>query len=168
MIKWILFDRDGTLGELADNRYPQTFTPNGNIKEVFAQLKQCGYTVGILTNQSSIARGTAIDYDFDCEFHRYGADIWEICPHDTKDNCDCRKPKSGLLLRVCQRLEITPKECLVVGARLSDVQCAKNVGAEAMLVLTGRGKAEKESCLLNYPDLPILQSFDKIIDYLGI
>ena len=166
MIKCILFDRDGTLGELSDNRYPQTFTPNGNIKEVFAQLKQCGYTVGILTNQSSIARGTAVGYDFDCEFHRYGADIWEICPHDTKDNCDCRKPKSGLLLQVCEQLAILPDECLIVGDRLSDILCAKNVGAEAVLVTTGYGMQEKETVLNLYPDTKILESFDQITNIL--
>ena len=167
MIKCILFDRDGTLGELSDNRYPQTFSPNGNIKAVFAQLKSMGFLVGILTNQSSIARGTAVGYDFAAEFLSYGADIWEICPHDTDDNCDCRKPKSGLLLRVCERLKISPTECLVVGDRLSDVQCAKNVGAKAVLVLTGRGTTEKKSCLLEYPELPILTCFDKILSYIA-
>ncbi len=166
MIRCILFDRDGTLGELGDKRFPETFTPFCDIKKVFEKLKSLGYTVGIITNQSSIARGTDKGYDFESEFSAYGADIWEICPHDTQDNCDCRKPKSGLLLAVANKLGIFPQECLVIGDRLSDIQCAKNVGAEGILVLTGYGENEKESVLKNYPNTLILSRFDKIFNAL--
>ncbi len=164
MIKCILFDRDGTLGELVDKRYPQTLLPYRDIKSVFTEIKQKGYFVGIITNQSSIARGTAGNYDFDGEFTSYGADIWEICPHDTCDNCDCRKPKSGLLTTVCSRLNITANECLVVGDRLSDIECAKRVGAEGILVLTGFGKDEKEKTLLTYPEVQVIDCFDEILN----
>lgn len=166
MIRCILFDRDGTLGELGDKRFPDTFTPFCDIREVFEKLKSAGYTVGIITNQSSIARGTGTGYDFNEEFSAYGADVWEICPHDTQDNCDCRKPKSGLLLKAAKKLGIPPQECLVVGDRLSDIQCAKNVGAEGMLVLTGYGENEKNLVLKAYPNTIILSCFDKIFNVL--
>lgn len=165
-IKCILFDRDGTLGELQDKRYPQTLQPYADVKNVFSTLKQKGYLVGIITNQSSIARGTAIGYDFDAEFSAYGADAWEICPHDDQDRCDCRKPKSGLLLTIAKRLSVSLDECLVVGDRLSDVQCAKNVGANAALVLTGYGISEKASVLSAYPSTIILKDFSQIITIL--
>lgn len=167
MIRCVLFDRDGTLGELEDKRFPETFTPFCDIKKVFQALKNRGYTVGIITNQSSIARGTGKGYDFDGEFLSYGADIWEICPHDTADNCDCRKPKSGLLLSVCKRLKISPEECMVIGDRLSDIQCAKNVGAEGILVLTGFGAEEKEKVFSIYPSAKILSCFDEILNFLS-
>jgi len=165
MIRCILFDRDGTLGELSDVKYPQTFLPFCDIKKVFDQLKERGYTVGIISNQASIARGTGKGYDFEKEFSSYHADIWKICPHDTKDNCDCRKPKSGLLLAVAEKLGISPKECLVVGDRLSDIQCAKNVGASGALVLTGQGKKELEQVKTLYPDLPVFNRFDEIVAF---
>lgn len=165
-IKCILFDRDGTLGELVDKRYPQSLRPYADIKPVFTALKKQGYLVGIITNQSSIARGTAIGYDFASEFSSYGADIWEICPHDDKDNCPCRKPKSGLLLNVCERLSLTPSECLVVGDRFSDVQCAKNVGAHAALVLTGYGEREQEKVSELYSTIYILKDFTEIFTIL--
>jgi HAD superfamily hydrolase (TIGR01662 family) len=162
MVKCILFDRDGTLGNLSDLRFPQTFTPFTDIQRVFKQLKDRGYLVGIITNQSSIARGTALGYDYDAEFQSYGVDAYAICPHDNQDNCPCRKPKSGLLLQVCEQLAILPDECLIVGDRLSDILCAKNVGAEAVLVTTGYGMQEKETVLNLYPDTKILESFDQI------
>ncbi len=164
MIKCILFDRDGTLGELSDKRFPQTLKPFANIFSVFCKIKQKGYLVGIITNQSSIARGTAGNYDYAAEFQSYGADIWEICPHDDIDKCDCRKPKSGLLLKVCERLALTPCECLVVGDRMSDILCAKNAGANAVLVLTGYGKKEVGQVNRLFPDTPILTQFDEILN----
>ena len=166
MIKCILFDRDGTLGELEDKRYPQTFRPFTNLSLFFKKLKEKGYLVGIITNQSSIARGTASGYDFAKEFDEYGLDVWELCPHDTQDGCDCRKPKSGLLLRAAKKLGVLPQECLVVGDRLSDVECAKNVGASAVLVLTGYGQNEYPHVLEKFPDTPILSMFTVIFDVL--
>ena len=162
MIRCILFDRDGTLGELSDERYPETFVPFCDVAEVFRNLKEKGYIVGIVTNQSSIARGTGAHYDFDREFADYGCDIWEICPHDNGDGCDCRKPKSGLLLRAAKRLGLSPAECLVVGDRMSDILCAENAGAEGVLVLTGKGEREKEQVLAAFPNVKILRRFDEI------
>lgn len=162
MIQCILFDRDGTLGDLSDLRFPETFRPFADIPSTFAKLKAKGYYVGIITNQSSIARGTAKDYDYAAEFASYGVDTWKICPHDRADNCDCRKPKSGLLLAAAEELCLSPSECLVVGDRLSDILCAKNAGASAALVLTGY--AEKEAVLAAFPDTPILKRFDEILN----
>lgn len=164
MIRAILFDRDGTLGELSDKRYPQTFTPYADIQKTFSILQKRGFFVGIISNQASIARGTGKNYDFAKEFSAYGVNAWAICPHDNNDNCDCRKPKSGLLLSVAKQLGITPQECLVVGDRLSDIACAVNVGAQAMLVLTGYGEKEKDEALRLYPQITTLSRFDKITD----
>ena len=166
MIRCILFDRDGTLGELGDKRFPETFVPFCDIRAVFEKLKTLGYFVGIVTNQSSIARGTGKHYDFDKEFSSYGADVWEICPHDNHDGCDCRKPKPGLLLAAAKKLNVFPEECLLVGDRLSDVQCANNVGAKGVLVLTGFGANEKNSVLEKYPTAPVLSRFDDVISLL--
>ena len=166
LIRCILFDRDGTLGELGDKRFPETFSPFCDTQKIFKKLQNNGYRVGIITNQSSIARGTAVGYDFEKEFLSYGVNVWKICPHDTPDQCDCRKPKSGLLIAAAKELNIPLNECLVVGDRLSDVQCAKNVGAQAALVLTGYGEKEKIEVLQRYPDLLILRRFDEIVNAL--
>ncbi len=166
MIRCILFDRDGTLGDLVDKRYPQTLVPYGNIQALFSSLKNKGYLVGIITNQSSIARGTGADYPFEKEFTAWGADVWKICPHDNADNCHCRKPKSGLLYAACEALGITPQECLVVGDRLSDILCAKNAGADGVLVLTGNGAAEQEQVRALYPEVKILPSVHSLFSIL--
>ena len=163
MIRCVLLDRDGTLGVLQDKRYPQTFSPFTDIQSVVAALHARGVLVGVITNQASIARGTGAEYDFDAEFREYGLDAWAICPHDDKDRCSCRKPESGLLLDVANRLQVPLEACLVVGDRLSDIQCAKRVGAQAALVLTGYGEAEKNDVLRAYPDTMILPRFDDVL-----
>lgn len=162
MIRCILFDRDGTLGELADKRYPQTLTPYCDVASVFAQIKAKGYKVGVVTNQSSIARGTGKGYDFDGEFTSYGADVWEICPHDNDDRCECRKPKSGLVFAAAKKLGIRADECLVVGDRFSDVACGIGAGGQGALVLTGNGNAEREAVLRAYPNTLVLPRFDSL------
>ncbi len=166
MKKCILFDRDGTLGELKDKRFPESFTPFCDIKEVFEKIKARGYLVGLISNQSSIARGTAGDYDFDEEFRSYGADIWAICPHDTPDQCNCRKPKSGLLIQIAKKLTLPFENFTVVGDRISDVLCAKNVGANAAIVLTGYGQNEAPQAKKEFPDLTVLTRFDDILKLL--
>ena len=166
MIKCILFDRDGTLGELTDKRYPHSFRPYGDIPSFFAKLRSAGYLVAIITNQSSIARGTGAGYDFDAEFLSYGVDAFKICPHDDSAHCDCRKPKSGLLLAVCKELNVLPSECLVVGDRVSDIACAVNVGASAVLVQTGYGKSELENAKKLYPTIRVCARFDELFNVL--
>ena len=166
MIKCILFDRDGTIGDPLDERIPTSFVKFDNVEQTFQTLKDMGYTVGVITNQSSIARGTAGDYDFVAEFTGYGAQICQICPHDDCDECDCRKPKSGMVLDAARQLGIQPSEILVVGDRWSDVACARNVGGSAILVLTGSGKEHLAKAKELFPDLPVVNRFDEIYDIL--
>jgi HAD superfamily hydrolase (TIGR01662 family) len=169
MIKYVFFDRDGTLGYLKDNRYPWTFMPYGDIKKAFDEMKKLGVKVMILTNQSSIARGSARDYDFGKEFISYGADDYFICPHDDKDKCDCRKPKSGLLIQAQKKYGFKFSECLVVGDRQSDIDCGLNVGTKTVLVRTGNGKEcedNKNADFYKNRANAIVDDFTKIKDIL--
>ena len=61
-------------------------------------------------------------------------------------------------------LNLNAEECVVVGDRITDIECAKNVGASANLVLTGVGKNNKDNVLSKYPDVKILNQFDEILD----
>lgn len=134
MIRNIIFDRDGTLGKLTDIRYPQTLVFFQDTKSVLKKLKQAGYRIFIATNQACIARGTDGGYDFAAEFRALGVDDWFICPHDKDDNCNCRKPKTGLLDQAVQKHHLKSEECVVVGDRETDVICAKKMGMFAILV----------------------------------
>ena len=143
MIRNVFFDRDGTLGELGDIRYPQTIKFFADAQEVLTRLKSRGYRIFIATNQSCIARGTDGGYDYAKEFKALRVDDWFICPHDKNDNCSCRKPKPGLLEQAVQKYKLKREECLMVGDRETDVECARNAGIHSAL-LCASGRAPQE------------------------
>lgn len=134
MIKNIFFDRDGTLGTLKDVRLPGSMILFPETRHVLRRLKDDGFKIFIATNQSCIARGTDGGYDFAKEFSDYGADDWFICPHDSGDQCDCRKPKPGLLEQAIRKHGLVREECIYVGDRETDIECAHRAGMRAVLL----------------------------------
>ena len=134
MIRNVIFDRDGTLGRLTDVRYPQTLELFHDTKKVLNQLKRDGCRIFVATNQACIARETDGGYDFAAEFSSLGMDDWFICPHDKQDDCNCRKPKTGLLEQAVKKYNLKTEECVVVGDRETDIVCAKNMGMYAILL----------------------------------
>ena len=66
------------------------------------------------------------------------------CPHAPEDECDCRKPKPGLLLKAAADLGLALESSYLVGDAKSDIQAALAVGTRPILVLTGRGKKHIE------------------------
>ena len=63
----------------------------------------------------------------------------EVCPHEKSENCDCRKPRTGLLKSAEKKLNISLKNCFFVGDKLSDLECAVSHGCKPILVRTGYG-----------------------------
>ena len=96
-MKAVFIDRDGTMGGDYYVEFPDDYYHYDGTREAFELLNNNGFTPIIFTNQSCIARGKDKGYDFAAEFRDIGAKYWYICPHDDKDNCNCRKPKTGLL-----------------------------------------------------------------------
>jgi histidinol phosphatase-like enzyme len=67
-----------------------------------------------------------------------------FCPHSPEDNCDCRKPETGLIKRAMAEHKLDLKDAVVIGDKLSDVELGKKLRAKTVLVLTGYGKKEAE------------------------
>ena len=138
----VLFDRDGTLIEnvpyLAD---PQRVRPMPGARRALDQLRRRGVAVGVISNQSGVARGL-INPD---ELAQVNArvesllgpfDTWQVCPHDPDARCSCRKPEPGLVITAARELGVAPHECLMIGDIGSDVDAALAAGARAVLVPT--------------------------------
>lgn len=136
----VFIDRDGTMGGAAALEFPDEYVPYEGTPEAFRQLNDAGYAPMIFTNQSCIARGKDRGYDFAAEFRGIGAVDWFICPHDTGDGCDCRKPQPGLLRQAQQKHGLDMSECYVIGDRWSDMVAGGRMGCKLILVLTGRGQ----------------------------
>ena len=63
----------------------------------------------------------------------------EVCPHRDEENCNCRKPKTGLLKNAEKKHGISLKDCYFIGDKLSDIECALAHGCKPILVETGYG-----------------------------
>ena len=136
----VMIDRDGTMGGTYSMRTPQEYKPYPGTEEAFKLLNKEGLLALIVTNQSCIARGLDQGYDFAGEFAEIGATDWFICPHDTQDGCECRKPGTGLLEQARDRYSLTLADCYMIGDRWSDMVAGGRMGMRLVPVLTGRGR----------------------------
>ena len=159
-MKLIILDRDGVINQDSDLyiKSPDEWIPLPGSLEAIARLNQWGYRIVVCTNQSGIGRGlfgmdvlNAIhDKMIKAAAHAGGTiDAIFFCPHTNADDCDCRKPKPGMLREVGTRYNVDLTGVPVIGDSLRDLQSARAVGAQPMLVLTGKGKKTKLD-----PDLP--------------
>ena len=138
----VLFDRDGTL--IVDVPYlndPDGVRPVPDARSTLDELRARGIAVGVVSNQSGVARGlisrdqlARVNERLDAELGPFGT--IQFCPHGPGDGCACRKPAPGLVLRAAAALGVEPGECVVIGDIGADVGAALAAGARAVLVPT--------------------------------
>lgn len=154
-MKLVILDRDGVINEATEStiKAESDWVPIEGSIEAIARLCQADYRVIVVTNQSGIARGLltleelhAIHVRMQQAVANGGGriDAVFICPHKPDDDCECRKPRPGLLHSVMDRLDIELAGVPLVGDSLRDVQSAMVVGATPVLVRTGHGERTLE------------------------
>lgn len=149
--KAVFLDRDGTIvedpGFLHD---PEKVRLLPGAAAAIRRLNDAGYRVIIVTNQSGIARRRYTVSDYETVQERLGAllaaqgariDAAYYCPHHPllSGPCECRKPGVKLFREAQAAFDIDFAQSWWVGDRLSDVQPARLLGGEAILVVTGEG-----------------------------
>ncbi len=152
----IVLDRDGVINEDSDEyiKSPDEWQAIPGSIQAIARLNHAGYRVVVATNQSGVGRGL---YDIDTlgkihekmclQLEEAGASVEAIfyCPHTPEDECDCRKPKPGLLNDIENRLGKKLEGSYAVGDSLRDFEAARAVGAIPILVKTGKGERTLEA-----------------------
>ena len=158
--KAAFIDRDGVLNEeraFVHRIDDFAFVPGA--VEALRMLKAAGYLLVVVTNQSGIARGLYSEADYLAltaymreRLAAAGVDLdaVEYCPHlpdaavaAYRLDCDCRKPKPGMLRRAIEALDIEPGESFLVGDRLSDIEAGRAAGiGRGFLVRTGNALPE--------------------------
>lgn len=149
-MKTIILDRDGVINQDSDAyiKSPEEWVPIPGSLEAIAKLSQAGYHILVATNQSGVSRGlfdaevlAAIHNKMENAIQSQGGKLDGIyyCPHTPDENCSCRKPKPGLLLKIQEDLNLDLHQTIMVGDSLKDLQAAVAVGAKPVLVLTGKG-----------------------------
>ena len=138
----VLFDRDGTL--VVDVPYcgdPALVRPVPTARPALALLRGAGIPIGVVSNQSGIARGLLSRAQVDAVNRRVDDllgpfDVWRLCPHGPDDGCACRKPAPGMVLAAAEQLGVAPADVAVVGDIGADVGAALAAGARPVLVPT--------------------------------
>lgn len=149
----LFLDRDGVIienrADYVKSIAEVEFIPQA--LEALARLAARGHHTVIVTNQSAIGRGLLTHTSLDA-IHAYllkhitaaggRIDGIYVCPHHPADQCECRKPAPGLLLRAARELEIDLPTSVMIGDNLTDVLAAQAVGAKPILVSTGLGATQ--------------------------
>ena len=153
-MKLVILDRDGVINHDSAEfiKNPDEWVPIPGSLEAVARLNQAGYHVVLATNQSGVGRGL-LDIATLCAIHdkmhvalaQAGARVDAVfyCPHGIDDGCACRKPRPGMFEDIAHRFNLDLAGVPSVGDSLRDLQAAAAVGAQPILVLTGKGKQTK-------------------------
>ena len=116
--------------------------------EALGKLRERGYKIFIVTNQSGIARGyfseeqyRAVEREVCRQLGENLIDATYFCPHRPDQACDCRKPAPGLVLRAASEHHLDLRRSFFIGDKDSDMQCGRSAGLKSILVHTGYGEA---------------------------
>jgi HAD superfamily hydrolase (TIGR01662 family) len=147
--KAVLFDRDDTL--IVDEPYladAKRVRPMPGAEQVLRRLREAGMPIGVVSNQSGVARGLITEQQL-AEVNARVEELlgpfgtWQVCVHGEGDGCPCRKPKPGLVRQAAHALGVRPADCVVIGDIGSDLGAARAAGATGILVPTERTRAEE-------------------------
>jgi D-glycero-D-manno-heptose 1,7-bisphosphate phosphatase len=149
--RYVLLDRDGVINHDSDEfiKSPEQWLPIEGSLEAIALFNKHGYKVVVITNQSGLARGlldAATLEKIHAKMQRMAAekggkiDAIYFCPHGPDDDCNCRKPKPGLLETFAADNNVNLSGIAFIGDSLRDLQAAQAAGASPILVKTGKGR----------------------------
>ena len=153
-MKLVILDRDGVINYDSDQyiKSPNEWKPLPGSLEAIAKLTQSGYKVVVATNQSGVGRGlfdmdtlNAIHNKMHHAVQALGGRIDAVfyCPHPADSDCNCRKPKPGMLERIAGYFNTSMDGIPAVGDSQRDLEAAAAAGAQPILVLTGKGEKTK-------------------------
>jgi len=146
MKKVLFIDRDGTLIEEPADKQVDALNKirlMPNVMNALQSLQTQGYRLVMVSNQDGLGTSSFPQEDFDlCQDHVLSLfssqgicfDEVFICPHLPKDNCDCRKPRTGLLTRYLASNELDTSASAVIGDRETDMTLAERLGVKGLLV----------------------------------
>lgn len=159
MNKAVFLDRDGTINEEKDYLHRiEDFAFIPGAPEAIRRLRESGYRVIVVTNQSGVARGYFSREDVDRlhqhiqrELAKIGTtvDAFYLCPHhpekgrgEFKVDCDCRKGRPGMLLQAAAEQGIDLAASWMIGDKRADLEAGRAACCRSLLVRTGYGEKE--------------------------
>jgi D-glycero-D-manno-heptose 1,7-bisphosphate phosphatase len=143
-------DRDGVINENRSDYVKSwdEFRFLAGSREAIAALTRAGHRIVVCTNQAGVAQGLISTDTMEDIHRRMLAAIEEVggviekvyaCTHSKNADCDCRKPRPGMLLRASRELDLDMSDAIFIGDSITDMQAGSAAGVRTMLVLTGLG-----------------------------
>lgn len=184
-IKAVFLDRDGVINEnVKDLNTPEKFNMLDGVGKAIKLVNDSNFLAIITTNQPIISKGF-LSFDVLDEIHqkmkrgleREGAhvDAVYVCPHhpekgfdgeiaELKIDCDCRKPKPGLILKAIREYNIDKTQSWIVGDSMSDIVAGRSAGIKTILVTQGggSGRLDEKDCKNVKPDLVCKNLLDAV------
>lgn len=149
--KAIFLDRDGVINKKIIGDYVKCwaeFEFLTGVQEAIRMLNEAHFKVIVITNQACIGKGIITEEQLQQihqqminELQKYGAylDAIYYCPHRVEDNCNCRKPKTGLLEQAAKEFKIDYKNSWLIGDEPKDIEAGKSVGCKTYQVTPEKG-----------------------------
>ena len=184
----VFIDRDGTISEeVGYINHPSRFRVFPYSAEAIRILNDSGWLAIVITNQAGVARGyfpeemiASVHDRLKSDLENAQLDAIYYCAHHPsvgeppyRFDCDCRKPKTGLIDCAAKDFEIDLEASWMVGDRYSDVELARNAGLHSAFVLSGYGRGEWEyqrNAWKHQPDIVcenLLEAVNRITGFAG-
>ena len=179
--KLVITGRDGILNVFRPDhvKAPEEWEPIPGALEAVARLNHAGWHAVVATNQSGIGRGmidmasvNAVHLHMMQRLSAVGGrlDAVFFCPHTPEDNCDCRKPKPGLMRQIALRYGIDLRTVPMLCDTVRDLQAAQAAGCEPHLVLSGRAanltEAQLGDIVAEVPGAEAHRDLGSFVDFL--
>ena len=179
--KLVILGRDGILNQYREGHVtaPEEWVPIPGALEAVARINHAGWHTVVATNQAGIGRGmidmsavNAVHAHMNQQLMVHGGRIDAVffCPHTLEENCDCRKPKPGMMIDIGRRYGIALEHVPMVADTLRDLQAAHSAGCQPHLVLTGRSLGLEgdalQQLLAQVPDAQVHDDLAAFADFL--
>jgi len=141
----VFLDRDGVINRAIIHEqlpYPprrlEELTILDGVKEAVSLLHHHGFITAVVTNQPDIARGVST-LDSVLDLHKKissktGLQNFYLCVHDEHDECECRKPNTGLIKKAALDLDLDVSKSFMVGDRWKDIEAGQRVGCRCFYI----------------------------------
>lgn len=149
-IEAVLVDRDGTIvHDVPYNGDPDAVRALADVGSALRRLRRARVKIGVITNQSGVARGlidaeqvAAVNARVDALLGPF--DTWQVCPHGEGDGCRCRKPQPGLVEAAAAAMGVAAGHCVVIGDTGADVAAGTAAGAAASVLVPNEATRPEE------------------------
>jgi D-glycero-D-manno-heptose 1,7-bisphosphate phosphatase len=179
----VFLDRDGTINVEKDYLHrcdDFAFIPGA--PEAIRRLKDAGFLVIVVTNQSGVARGYfdeaavhALHEHIQQQLAGYGAriDAFYHCPHHPIEgvggfriDCDCRKGSPGMLLQAAREYGLALDKSFMIGDKFADIEAGRAAGCRAILVRTGYGAGEEPRVAAQFPGTTVCRDLASAVEFI--